>query len=195
MGDLAQGGRGADRIEDTFHSLARVAAHVIHGAESASVTLVGADGAMSTLANTSALAQDMDLVQLRCNQGPCLQAATAAQFTAILVSDLQTETRWPAITAAGSAATARSVLSASLFAGPRPGVGDVQQAVGSLNIYASAAGAFSGSERDPVLLLALYAAMAVAATKAIGDADPKIAQLDAAIANRSVIGQAQGILM
>jgi len=46
-----------------------------------------------------------------------------------------------------------------------------------------------------VLLLALYAALALAATEAIGDAGEQMEQLTTAMATRSVIGQAQGILM
>lgn len=70
-----------------------------------------------------------------------------------------------------------------------------QRAAGSLNVYARGAGAFSGSERDTVLLLALYAALALAATEAIGDAGEQMKWLTTAMATRSVIGQAQGILM
>lgn len=194
MGDLAAGMK-ADRVEATLHGLATVAVQVIHGAEAASLTLAGADGVQGTLASTSALAENMDALQYRCNQGPALDAASATAWTAILVADLRKEPRWPAITAHGLETEARSVLSASLFAGPSPGVVQVQRAVGSLNVYASGARAFSGSERDTVLLLALYAGLALAATQAIGDAGERMDALTAAMANRSVIGQAQGILM
>jgi len=67
--------------------------------------------------------------------------------------------------------------------------------VGSLNLYASTAGAFGESERDTALLLALYAALALAATEAISDAGEQIDQLKEAMTTRTVIGQAQGILM
>ena len=87
------------------------------------------------------------------------------------------------------------MLSVSLFAGPTLGAGGVQQAVGSLNLYASTAGAFGESERDTALLLALYAALALAATDAISDAGEQIDQLKEAMTTRTVIGQAQGILM
>ena len=45
------------------------------------------------------------------------------------------------------------------------------------------------------MLLALYAALALAAAEAIGDAGVRVDQLQAAMATRTVIGQAQGILM
>lgn len=168
---------------------------MVRGAEAASLTLIGTDGAPTTPVFTSVLAQGMDAVQYQAKEGPCLEAATADQWTAILVEDLQDGTRWPTLAVAGAAAGARSVLSVSLFAGPSTGTGGVRQAVGSLNLYAGTAGAFGGSERDTALLLALYAALAVAATEAIGDAGLRVDQLKAAMATRTVIGQAQGILM
>jgi GAF domain-containing protein len=186
---------GSDRVEDILHGLPQIAVGVVRGAEAASLTLIGADGAPTTPVFTSVLAQGMDAVQYQAKEGPCLEAATAEQWTAILVEDLQDGTRWPTLAVAGAAAGARSVLSVSLFAGPSSGTGGVQQAVGSLNLYAGTAGAFGGSERDTALLLALYAALAVAATEAIGDAGLRVDQLKAAMATRTVIGQAQGILM
>lgn len=119
---------------------------------------------------TAALAEHLDAMQHDTVQGPCVEAATATQWTAFLVSDLRDETRWLTIAAQGAAAGARSMLSVSLFAGPRPGVGGAQQAVGSLHLYACAAGAFGEAERDTALPLAPYAALAPAATEAMGDA-------------------------
>ena len=195
LGDLVAAPVGSDRVEDILHGLPQIAVGVVRGAEAASLTLIGADGAPTTPVFTSVLAQGMDAVQYQAKEGPCLEAATAEQWTAILVEDLQDGTRWPTLAVAGAAAGARSVLSVSLFAGPSSGAGGVQQAVGSLNLYAGTAGAFGGSERDTALLLALYAALAVAATEAIGDAGLRVDQLKAAMATRTVIGQAQGILM
>lgn len=192
--DLAPDCVGADRVEGVLLGLAQVALDVVVGAEAASLTLVGA-GTLSTPEYTGALAKQMDSMQYDADQGPCVEAASATQWTAILVTDLQDETRWPAIADLGTISGARSMLSVSLFEGPREGAGGAQQAVGSLNLYASAAGAFGEAERDTALLLALYAALALAATEAIGDAGERIDQLMTAMATQTVIGQAQGILM
>ena len=195
LGDLVPTSVRADRVEGILRGLAEVAAEVVRGAEAASITLVGADGALTTLASTSILAQATDALQYDAGEGPCLETATARQWTATLVDDLQDDTRWPRMTGRGAAAGARSVLSVSLFEGPRLGAGGVQQAVGSLNLYAGTAGVFGGSDRDTALLLALYAALALAATDAVGDAGLRVDQLKMAITTHTVIGQAQGILM
>lgn len=194
--DLAPDCVGADRVEGVLLGLAQVACQVVAGAEAASLTLVGAAGKLSTPEFTGALAEQMDALQYDAAQGPCVEAASATQWTKILVTDLQDQTRWPALAGQGAAvAGARSVLSVSLFEGPRHGAGGTRQAVGALNLYATEAGVFGDGQRDTALLLALYAALALAATEALGDAGARMDQLKMAMATQTVIGQAQGILM
>ena len=195
MGDLAGAGMEARRVEGILHGLAQVAVEVVRGAEAASLTLPGAGGGWTTAAFTGELAQRMDGAQYAAGQGPCLEAATAVEWTAIIVRDLPDETRWPVLAAQGADAGARSVMCVSLFAGPSLGAGGVRQAVGSLNLYSRRAAVFGESERDTALLLALYAALALAATEAMGQAGERIDQLKEAMGTRTVIGQAQGILM
>lgn|GEM_PF-1080344 len=194
MGDLVAAGE-SERVEGILHGLAQVAVRVVRGAEAASLTLVGADGEWTTPAFSGGLAERVDRLQYALGQGPCLDAAGAVEWTAILVRDLGRESRWPGLAARGAESGARSVMSVSLFAGPVLGARGAQQAVGSLNVYASTAAAFGESERDTALLLALYAALALAATEAINEAGEQIDQLREAMASRNVIGQAQGILM
>jgi len=195
MGELVPAAVDADRVESILAGLAQVAVEVVRGAEAASLTLVGTGGAWTTPAFTGELARRADAMQYALGEGPSLEAATAVEWTAILVRDLQHETRWPELAAQDGASGARSVMSVSLFAGPSLGAGGGRQAVGSLNLYARRAGVFGESERDTALLLALYAALALAATEAINFAGERIDQLTEAMATRNVIGQAQGILM
>jgi GAF domain-containing protein len=196
MGDLAPVETDADRVNDILHGLPQVAVDVIRGAEAASLTMVGRDGSMSTSVCTGSMADRLDSVQYAASQGPCLDAARAVQWGTITVPDLLDDPRWPAVATQDVAAIGvRSVLSVSLFSGPSSGAVGTQPAVGSLNVYSSDANAFGEAERDTGLLLALYAALALAATEAVSDAGQKIDRLKEAMANRNVIGQAQGILM
>jgi GAF domain-containing protein len=205
MGDLVPSQTSVDRVQGILHGLAQVAVQVVQGAEAASLSLAGAGGpggageadrTLNTVAFTGAMADLMDAAQYRLGEGPCLEAARSVEWTAILVRDLQDDSRWPTITAEDVAASgARSMISVSLFAGPTLGAGGVRQAVGSLNIYAGTPGAFGEQERDTALLLALYAALALAATEAVSTAGEQMDRLREAMANRTVIGQAQGILM
>ena len=193
--DLAPDCVGADRVEGVLLGLAQVAWQVVAGAEAASLTLVGAGGTLWSPEFTGPLAKQMDTLQYDAAQGPCVDAAAATEWTAILVTDLADQTQWPELAGRRGAAPAGSMLSVSLFAGPRDGAGGTQQAVGALNLYATAAGVFTEAERDTALLLALYAALALAATEALGDAGARIDQLKTAMTTQTVIGQAQGILM
>ena len=106
--DLAPDCVGADRIEGVLLGLAQVAAQVVAGAEAASLTLVGADGRLSTPEFTAALAQQMDAAQYDADQGPCVDAASATERTALLVSDLADQARWPALASQSPAPGARS---------------------------------------------------------------------------------------
>lgn len=82
LGDLVAAPMGSDRVEDILHGLPQIAVGVVRGAEAASLTLIGADGAPTTPVFTSVLAQGMDAVQYQAKEGPCLEAATAEQWTA-----------------------------------------------------------------------------------------------------------------
>jgi GAF domain-containing protein len=196
MADIVPAETEADRVRNILHGLAQVARQVVRGAEAASLTLVGPDGSMSTAAFAGPMADRLDSLQYGAAQGPCLDAAKAFEWSTITVSDLQHDPRWPAIDAGDVALTGvRSVLSVSLFTRPTLGARGTQPAVGSLNVYSRAAAAFGESERDTALLLALYAALALAASEAVSEADEQIDRLKEAMANRNVIGQAQGILM
>ena len=81
--DLAPACVGADRVEGVLLGLAQVAAQVVTGAEAASLTLVGAADTLSTPEFTGALAKQMDALQYDAAQGPCVEAATATQWTAM----------------------------------------------------------------------------------------------------------------
>ena len=79
LGDLVAAPVGSDRVEDILRGLPHIAVGVIRGAEAASLTLIGADGAPTTPVFTSVLAQGMDAIQYQAKEGPCLEAATAEQ--------------------------------------------------------------------------------------------------------------------
>lgn len=73
-----------------------------------------------------------------------------------------------------------SVVSASMHTGTRR--------IGSLNVYSRSVDAFNDSDVEVVSLLAGHATLAVAAAE-------KQHELNRALGSRSLIGQAQGILM
>ncbi len=94
LGDLGPASVDVDRVEGILHGLAQVAVDVVRGAEAASLTLFGADGALATRVSTSTMAEQLDALQYDAQEGPRLEAATAKEWTAVLVADLQDESRW-----------------------------------------------------------------------------------------------------
>jgi AmiR/NasT family two-component response regulator len=66
---------------------------------------------------------------------------------------------------------------------------------GALNIYSRRPNGLDEASRDPALLLATHASLALAGTRAVSRAELEAAQLREAVASRDVIGQAKGILM
>lgn len=150
----------------------------VQGAEDCSVTYVRGKRHVEPRAWTSELPREMDLLQQRVEQGPCLDAVWDEQV--VRVPDMADEPRWPDFAAEASRQGIGSMLSFQLFV-----TGD---ALGALNLYARTPHTF-GEESDTIgLVFASHAAVALA------DAQQE-EHLRTAIDHRDVIGQAKGILM
>ncbi|MGY1709309.1 ATP-binding protein [Geodermatophilus sp. SYSU D00758] len=102
------------------------------GAEHVSVT-VPAAGRLVTAAASGPLARQVDEVQYRTGEGPCVTASLTGDT--VLVGDVATETRWPRFTARAARLPVRAMLSV-----PLP---DGSGVAGSLNASATTAGALT----------------------------------------------------
>ena len=156
----------------------RAATELVPGCDHASVTMVERHST-ATLAVTGPRVLRGDQLQYASGEGPCLEAARTPE--PVLSQDLAAETRWPrwsphAVQEVGL----RSVLSLQLRTS--------QRSFGSLNLYADRPGAYTAACVSAAELVAAHLAVAVAAGR---EAD----QLRLAMAGRTVVGQAQGLLM
>jgi GAF domain-containing protein len=120
-----------------------------------------------------------DRLQYELNEGPCLDSI--AHSETIQSPDLLTESRWPTwgprvVKDLG----VRSMLCFQLFTTAR--------SLGALNLYSEHAQAFGEQDVVVGLNLAAHIAVALAASR-------EIDTRDLAIVHRTVIGQAEGILM
>jgi hypothetical protein len=104
----------------------------------------------------------------------------ADERNVVLVDDLAADLRWPRFAARATACGVASVLSFQLST-----TGDT---IGTLNLYARAAHAFTDESVLVGAMLSAHAAVAMDATVALD-------RLHRALAGRDVIGQAKGILM
>ncbi len=107
--------------------------------------------------------------------------------TALLIEDTREETRWPDYTAR---VAPRGVLSS--LSVPLPIQTDV---IGALNCYSRIASGFPAEAIEVVEELAGHVAVAVGNAIAYTDASTLVAQMRTAMASRSVIDQAMGVVM
>ena len=182
--ELSQVVVGEHPMESALMRVVELARDVVPGAAEVSVTLVRGDGA-ATVAATGALARDLDERQYQARTGPCLEAADTGQVTAC--EDTASESRWPGYSGYAADSGAGSSLSV-----PVP---TQQHVSAALNVYGTQAHAF---DEDSALLartFASYVGLALAnlhlqdTTRRFGE------QMEAAIASRTVIDQAKGVLM
>jgi len=171
--------RGAGDSQGALHRIVQLAVKHVDGCDWASITVVrGGQG--HSLAVSDEVAQQVDLLQYRCDEGPCLAAAENA--CDYLLFDIAEETRWPAFTKAALAETpVRSMLAFQLAGG---------RAV-ALNLYAAEPGAFSSDAIDTATILAAHASCLVALNEAVDEASG----LEAALESSRTIGVALGVLM
>lgn len=167
---------------DVEHTLTRVTAaavHLVDGVDYADVML-REDGEFRSIAPTATVVSDLDGVQMRHRQGPCLEAA---QVDSVVRSpDLRREHRWPEFCAAAIELGVYSILSFQLYTHHR-GCGS-----GALNLLSTRTNAFDVGAETTLAMMATHAAITLIAAD-------KDTQFRSALASRDVIGQAKGIIM
>ena len=171
-------------FEDLMQSIADLSGRAVPAASTCGITL-SENGHVITVASADPLARLLDEQQYEVEDGPCLQALRTGQV--VLSDDLSTETRWDGYPAMAVAYGARSVYSSPLVVGEKP--------IGALNLYATAAGAFTAdSQAAAAQLTALTAATITAAIRHYDEAT-LTDHLKTALSSRSVIDQAIGIII
>jgi hypothetical protein len=180
----------ASTVADVLEQVVHAALRLVPGADLVSITLRSPDGAFHTPVETEPLAAELDQVQYRTGEGPCVEAARASGPGFVRSDDLAREPAWPTFgpVAAGYGYTA--VLSTTLL----PDV-HLPRLSGALNIYSQRPGALHDLAGETALLLATHASLALAGTEAVVLGQLREAQFHQALASRDVIGQAKGILM
>lgn len=165
-------------LEEVLQRILRSAIDTIPGARHAGISVWRKGGRIETLAWTDDVVLQLDTVQYECGEGPCVDAMKGAGQC--LVHDMSTETRWPGYSPEAVALGVLSQLGLELMSG--------DTAIGGLNLYADAPRSFDETTPTIANLFATHAAHAMG--KAM-----KEAQLSDAIASRTIIGQAMGIVM
>lgn len=164
-------------VEATIGAIVRAAMRYIPGTEDAGVSLL-TKRKLRTVAPTSDRVVQIDQLQYRTGEGPCVGAVR--EHHTYRTGDLRGEKRWPAFGPAAADTGIFSMLSFRLFV--------TETTLGALNLYSSKKDAFSEQAEDDGRLFASHAAVALVGAQTE-------AQLQQAIETRDTIGMAKGILM
>lgn len=174
---------GASNLEAFLTEVARLAAGVVPAA-SCGITM-RRDGRPLTVASSDERAERVDEVQYGAGEGPCLEALHTGAL--VEVPDLAAERRWVTYRPHALRHGVRCSLSLPLAAGTAT--------VGALNLYGFVPHAFDAAARRHAQTFAVQAATALTLVlRTIGQAQDS-ADLEQALASRSIIDQALGILM
>jgi GAF domain-containing protein len=172
---------GEPDMQATLQRVVEAAAHNLDGEVWASVSMVQRHREVQTPAVTDDRAGRADRLQYEMEQGPCLDAIWERETFGI--DDMTTDERYPRWARAVAEQTGiRSSLSLQLFTDAE------QESLGALNLYSPEPGAFDEETRGEALAFAAQAAVALRSAQTEE-------HLRSAMATRTLIGQAQGILM
>jgi GAF domain-containing protein len=154
------------------------AARLLFGADQAGVTLIRGGGRLESAGETAPVVVELDALQYDLRQGPCVEAATEQHL--VVASNLEKDSRWPTWGPAAHAKGIHSMMAADLHAdGSR---------FGALNLYGERVGQFDEVDGELVKTFTTHAAAALESAR-------KIESLSTALETRTIIGQAEGIVM
>lgn len=151
---------------------------VRHGpCDSASITTLGRQRSVSTIAHSDDRVLAADQLQYALDEGPCLDAVWTDGI--YVIEDLGADGRWPRWAPGAAELGIRSSLSVHLFTDVR---------LGSLNLYSTVPRSYNHADIDNARVIAAHASVVLAYNKTNQN-------LWEAIDSRNLIGQAQGMLM
>lgn len=182
LGRLLLRGRTLDEV---LSRLTELVAASVPGADQVSLTVTG-PGAPRTAASSGPLAVDLDHVQYRQGEGPCLDAARGGGV--VRVPDTSGDARYPEFAAAAQRSGVRSSFSVGLPGGPL--------APGALNLYRVDDPRDVDEEGARLAeLFASFAAVALANAEQPGQRDHRARYVHVALRHRAVVDQATGVVM
>jgi len=162
----------------TLQRVAERAVEIVGPVDHCGISLRRRRRRVETVASTSDLARQCDLLQYELGEGPCLEAVW--DESSYLCPDTRTDRRWPRWGPRVAEAGIGSVLAIRLSTD--------KESLGALNLYAVEAGAFTQDDVDLALIYAAHATNAMSTARLVTG-------LTTAVQSRHLIGVAQGILM
>ncbi|GAA1758696.1 GAF and ANTAR domain-containing protein [Streptomonospora arabica] len=167
-----------ETVQSTLEEITALAVSEVDGCEFAGVSVVEKRKNISTYGATDPVVEQVDAIQYRTGEGPCIEAIWVREVFA--VESVAEETRWPKFTAEAAPLGVESMCSFQLFTH--------DDILGGLNLYSSQPRVFGVDAYEIGQILAAHAAVALANVQTQHN-------LQRAIRTRQRIGEATGILV
>lgn len=172
-------------VNDLFDRLVTACIDVL-GATTSGLMLADHSGALQLVASSSEAMRDLELFEMRHNQGPCLDAFASGQAVVMQLGDPSAEQRWPLFTPEAKALSLTSVQALPMR------LRDTR--IGALNVFHSD-GRDSGADETRVAqAFADVATIAILQRRALASSELLAEQLQTALNERIVIEQVKGLL-
>jgi GAF domain-containing protein len=166
-------------LEDTLQTIAETAKDSLPGFDAVGISTIAKDGTVATRAGTSDLVWELDKLQYKLGQGPCME--TLRDSTRVLAPKIADDDRWPDFVPRAVELGLRSQLALKLFL-------DDKGTVGGLNVYSTTTEEIDDGAVSMASLFAAHAATAMGNVSVVEG-------LQDALSTRTVIGVAVGMLM
>jgi GAF domain-containing protein len=164
-------------LDQTLANITAAAVEVLPDVQSSSLTIRHSDGRLETVTPTHDILREVDGAQYELQEGPCYEAAVDTVH--VVAPHLAADDRFPRYAPVALRAGIRAQAGIRLF--------DAPDSSGALNLYSDKVGAFE----DLGILADLFAHQSAIAL----DYARRIDQLEEAVVNRQLIGQAVGMVM
>lgn len=174
---------GSVPLEELLTRVAEYAVRAVPGADGAGVTMFDS-GHPDTVVASASFVAELDAIQYRLVEGPCVTAAAEART--VRSGSLGGEKLWPRFGPRAGRLGVHSALSVPLIL--------ADSVLGAINIYGHAKDAFDERAGELARLFAIPAAVAVHNAGLLAQTQRTAAQLQAALTSRSTIDQAIGII-
>jgi anti-anti-sigma regulatory factor len=171
-------------FEDVLTRVVESAVLAIPGADGAGLTLLAA-GDAETVVASAPFVTELDAIQYRINEGPCI--SSAAQACTVRSGELDNDPEWPLLGPQIEHLGVHSALSIPLMT--------PEGVLGAMTVYAYATDAFDKRGVRIGELFAVPAAIAVENARVLAEAKLLAGQLQIGLTNQAVIDRATGIVM
>jgi transcriptional regulator with GAF, ATPase, and Fis domain len=174
-----------ETVRSTLDTVSDLAVQTIPACDVASTSLLHA-GEISTVGSSDDIAVELDVIQYKTGQGPCLDAIgkDAMWFQ---IDEMTSDTKWPDFASQAAKLGFESLLAFTLKLDA--------DTLGALNLYARGSHVFAGEDRENGAIYAAHAAVALANAQAWADGLRSRDEMSERLVTREVIERAVGILM